>query len=127
MEGDPGMIYIGDHLAFWLFASIEIGFLAIAIVVARLIGAKRPNKIKKTIYECGQEPFGNARDFRILGITRYFGYAVIFFALDAFAWVILTAAISINFALETVTIVSVYILIVLVGIGYFLAELKKLV
>ena len=121
------MIYIGDHLAFWLFASVEVGFLAVAIVIARLISAKRPNKTKETIYECGQDPFGNARDFRILGITRYFGYAVIFFALDAFAWIILTAAMSINFNFQVVAIVSVYILIVLVGIGYFLAELKKLV
>jgi NADH:ubiquinone oxidoreductase subunit 3 (subunit A) len=121
------MIYLGDHLAFWLFASIEIGFLAFAIIVARLIGAKKPNKIKETIYECGQDPFGSASDFRILGITRYFGYAVVFFALDAFAWILLTAAMSINFALETIAIVSVYIIIVVIGLGYFLAELKKLV
>ena len=46
------MIYIGDHLAFWTFASIEIGFLTFAIIVARLISAKKPNKIKTTIYEC---------------------------------------------------------------------------
>jgi len=51
----------------------------------------------------------------------------VFFALDAFAWVVLTATMSINFSLQTVSIVSVYILIVLIGIGYFLAELKKLV
>ncbi len=121
------MIYIGDHLAFWIFTTTEIGFLALMIVVARLIGHKKPNEIKATIYECGQEPFGAAKDYKILGITRYFGYAVVFFALDAFAWVILTAAISINFNLETVSIVSVYVAVVLVGIGYFLAELKKLV
>ncbi len=121
------MIYIGDHLAFWAFASIEVGFLAIAIVIARLISPKKPNQTKRNIYECGQQPFGNARDFRILGITRYFGYAVVFFALDAFAWVVLTAAMSINFTFEAVAIVSVYILVVLVGIGYFLAELNKLV
>jgi NADH:ubiquinone oxidoreductase subunit 3 (subunit A) len=121
------MIYLGDHLAFWLFASIEVGFFAVAIIVARLIGAKKPNKIKETIYECGQDPVGSARDFRILGITRYFGYAVVFFALDAFAWIILTAAMSINFAFETISIVSVYIIIVVIGLGYFLAELKKLV
>jgi len=121
------MIYIGDHLAFWTFASIEIGFLVFAIIVARLIGAKKPNKIKTTIYECGQAPFGEARDYRMLGITRYFGYAVVFFALDAFAWVILTAAMSINFTIETIAIVSVYVLVILVGVGYFLAELNKLV
>ena len=121
------MIYIGDHLAFWTFASVEVSFLAIAIIVARLIGAKKPNKIKTTIYECGQDPYGAAKDFRMLGILRYFGYAVVFFALDAFAWVVLTAAMSINFTFNTIAVVSVYVLVVLVGIGYFLAELKKLV
>jgi NADH:ubiquinone oxidoreductase subunit 3 (subunit A) len=121
------MIYISDYLAFWIFTAVEIVFLSIAILVSRLIGSKKPNKTKTTIYECGQKPFGNAKDFKILGITRYFGYAVVFFALDAFAWVVLTAAMSINFTLETIATVSVYILIVLVGIGYFLAELKKLV
>jgi NADH:ubiquinone oxidoreductase subunit 3 (subunit A) len=121
------MIYIGDHLAFWIFTTTEIGFLAVAIIAARLIGAKKPNKIKATIYECGQDPFGAAKDYKILGITRYFGYAVVFFALDAFAWVILTAAMSINFNLQTISIVSVYVAVVLVGIGYFLSELKTLV
>ena len=121
------MIYIGDHLAFWAFASIEIGFLAFAIIAARLLSAKKPNKIKATIYECGQDPFGEARSYRMLGITRYFGYAVVFFALDAFAWVVLTAAMSISFTIQTIAAVSVYILVVLVGIGYFLAELGKLV
>jgi NADH:ubiquinone oxidoreductase subunit 3 (subunit A) len=121
------MIYLGDHLAFWIFAITEVGFLALIIIIARLIGAKKPNKIKTTIYECGQEPFGAAKDYKILGITRYFGYAVVFFALDAFAWVILTAAISINFSFETISIVSIYVAVVLVGIGYFLNELKKLV
>ena len=121
------MPYIGDYLAFWIFAFIMVGFLSVAILVSRLIGAVKPNKTKLTIYECGQEPFGEARDFRILGITRYFGFAVVFFALDAFAWVVLTATMSINFSLQTISIVSVYILVVLIGIGYFLAELKKLV
>jgi len=121
------MIYIGDHLAFWTFASVEVSFLVFAIIVARLIGAKKPNKIKTTIYECGQDPYGAAKDFRMLGILRYFGYAVVFFALDAFAWVVLTAAMSINFTFNTIAVVSVYVLVVLVGIGYFLAELKKLV
>ena len=121
------MIYIGDHLAFWIFTTTEIGFLAVAIIIARLIGPKKPNEIKATIYECGQEPFGAAKDYKILGITRYFGYAVVFFALDAFAWVILTAAMSINFNLETISVVTIYVAVVLVGIGYFLTELKKLV
>ncbi|MFH0849486.1 MAG: NADH-quinone oxidoreductase subunit A [Candidatus Bathyarchaeota archaeon] len=121
------MIYIGDHLAFWTFAAIEIGFLSFAIVAARLISAKKPNKIKETIYECGQDPIGAAKDYRLLGIVRYFGYAVVFFALDAFAWVVLMAAMSIDLSLQFVSIVSAYILVILIGVGYFVSELHKLV
>lgn len=121
------MIYIGDYLAFWIFTAIFIVFLGSTILIARLIGPVKPNPVKQNIYECGQAPFGKASGFRITGITRYFGYAVVFFALDAFSWVVLTAAMSIAFSPETIIIVSIYTLIVLVGIGYFLAELSKMV
>lgn len=121
------MLYIGDYLAFWVFTAIFIVFLTLAIFIARIIGPIKRNPIKGTIYECGQRPFGRAMDFKITGITRYFGYAVVFFALDAFSWVVLTAAMSLTFSIEMVTIVSVYTFIVLVGIGYFLSELGKMV
>src|SRR3989337_642676 len=123
--GRIGMIYISEYQAFWIFATIFVAFLSIAILIARLIGPIKPNEIKRTIYECGQRPFGSAKGFRITGVTRYFGYAVGFFALDAFAWGVLTAAMSISFNSISIAIVSVYTLIVLVGIGYFIAELKK--
>jgi hypothetical protein len=47
--------------------------------------------------------------------------------LDAFAWVILSAAISINLNLVSIVTVSVYLLIVLTGVAYFIVELKKMV
>jgi NADH:ubiquinone oxidoreductase subunit 3 (subunit A) len=121
------MLYIGDHLAFWIFAVLMPGLLALLIVISRIFGAVKPNEKKITTYECGQEPFGNASDYRLLGIARYFGYAVVFFALDAFGWVVLTAAISIDFSLGTISIVSVYILVVLAGVAYFLSELHNVV
>jgi len=113
--------------AFWIFTGIELGFLSVAILAARLISAKNPNKTKTTIYECGQEPFGEARSFRLLGITRYFGYAVAFFALDAFAWMIITSAISVSYTLETVSILVTYSFIVALVLAYFLVERKNLV
>jgi NADH:ubiquinone oxidoreductase subunit 3 (subunit A) len=121
------MLYIGDHLAFWIFAVLMPGLLALLIVISRIFGAVKPNEKKITTYECGQEPFGNASDYRLLGIARYFGYAVVFFALDAFGWVVLTAAISIDFSLGTISIVSVYILVVLTGVAYFISELHNVV
>ena len=128
MGSDPGlMIYLEGYHAFWIFTFLFVAFLSVAILFAWLFGPFKPNPIKQNIYECGQAPFGEARSFRITGIVRYFGYAVVFFALDAFSWVVLTAALSVTFSLETVALVSVYTLIVLIGIGYFLSELRKLV
>ncbi|MGQ9679201.1 MAG: NADH-quinone oxidoreductase subunit A [Candidatus Bathyarchaeia archaeon] len=121
------MIYIDEHMAFWIFTGIFIGFLGVAILIARLIGPIKPNKIKETTYECGQKPFGSARSFRITGITKYFGYAVVFFALDAFSWIILTAAISLSVNPSMIISVTIYTIIVLVGIWYFLTEVKRLV
>ncbi len=110
-----------------MFVALETGFLSVAILAARLISPKRPNPRKTTIYECGQEPFGEARSFRVLGITRYFGYAVAFFALDAFAWVVITSAISVNFTFETLSILVTYSLVIALGIAYFLVEKNNLV
>jgi len=121
------MIYIGDHLAFWIFAVVMPGLLALLVVISRIFGAVKPNETKTTTYECGQDPFGDASEWRLLGIARYFGYAVVFFALDAFGWVVLTAAMSINFSRGMISIVSIYILIVLTGVAYFLSELHKVV
>ncbi|MBS7619092.1 NADH-quinone oxidoreductase subunit A [Candidatus Bathyarchaeota archaeon] len=124
---DIKMIYFDEHMAFWVFSGVFIGFLGVAILIARLIGPIKPNKIKETTYECGQKPFGSARNFRITGITKYFGYAVIFFALDAFTWIILTAAISLSFNPSMVMAVTIYTIIVLVSVCYFLMEVKRLV
>ncbi len=121
------MIYIGDQFAFWIFALVMVGFLTFAILAARTFSARKPNKIKLTTYECGQDPINEARDYRILGITRYFGYATLFFAIDAFGWVVLTAAFSVSFSTEIVATVSLYVLVVVVGVFYFLSELRKLV
>jgi NADH-quinone oxidoreductase subunit A len=121
------MLYIGDHLAFWIFAIVMPGLLGVLIIISRILGAVKPNETKTTTYECGQDPFGEANDYRLLGIARYFGYAVVFFALDAFGWVVLTAAMSINLTLGTISIVSIYILVVLIGVAYFLSELHKMV
>ena len=116
----------GSH-AFWAFAIIDFAFLALAVMSARLVSPKKPNKIKTTTYECGQDPYGEARSFRITGILPYFGYAVAFFALDAFAWILLTSAISLQISSELIAKIAIYSFIIFAGIAYFLVEKDKLV
>ena len=121
------MYQIYGYQAFWAFALIDFGFLSIAVIASRLVSPKKPNKIKNTTYECGQEPFGEARSFRLTGISRYFGYAVAFFALDAFGWIILSSALSMQQVNETITIIAIYTFVIFSGIAYFLMEKDKLV
>lgn len=121
------MFQISGSQAFWAFALIDFGFLAIAVIAARLVSPKKPNKIKNTTYECGNEPYGEARSFRLSGISRYFGYAVAFFALDAFGWMILTSAMSVKITTELVMIIVIYTFVIFTGISYFLIEKNKLV
>lgn len=121
------MYQIQGYQAFWAFALIDFGFLSIAVIAARLVSPKLPNKIKNTTFECGQAPFGEARSFRLTGISRYFGYAVAFFALDAFGWIILSSALAMQQTLEQVSIIAIYTFIIFSGIAYFLMEKNKLV
>ena len=121
------MFQISGSQAFWIFAVIDFAFLALAVISARLISPKKPNPIKNTTYECGQDPYGEAKSFRLLGISRYFGYAVAFFALDAFAWVLLTSAVSFQMTSELISIIAIYAFVIFTGIAYFLVEKNKLV
>jgi NADH:ubiquinone oxidoreductase subunit 3 (subunit A) len=121
------MYQIYGYQAFWAFALIDFGFLAVAVVASRLVSPKKPNKIKNTTYECGQDPFGEARSFRLTGISRYFGYAVAFFALDAFGWIILSSALAMQQTIQQVSIIAIYTFIIFSGIAYFLVEKDKLV
>jgi len=121
------LIQISGSQAFWAFALIDFGFLSVAIIASRLVSPKKPNKIKNATYECGNEIFGEARTFRLTGISRYFGYAVAFFALDAFGWMILTSALALQMTAELVSIIAIYTFIIFAGIAYFLVEKDKLV
>ena len=121
------MYKISGSDAFWAFSVIDFGFLALAVIASRLVSPKKPNKIKNTTYESGNDPFGEARSFRLSGISRYFGYAVAFFALDAFAWMILTSALSFQMSTGLVSMIAIYTFIIFTGIAYFLVEKDKLV
>ena len=121
------MYQVSGFQSFWAFAIIDFAFLALAIVAARLVSPKKPNEKKVTTYECGQDPFGEARGFRITGISRYFGYAVAFFALDAFGWMVLTSALSVEVSVGLIKIIAIYSLVVFSGIAYFLHEKGNLV
>lgn len=121
------MYQVSGFQSFWAFAIIDFAFLALAVLSARLVSPKKPNEKKVMTYECGQDPFGEARTFRITGISRYFGYAVAFFALDAFGWIVFASALSVNISVGLIEIIAIYSFVIFSGIAYFLHEKDNLV
>ncbi len=67
----------------WLFigilAIVAIGFPAAPIIIARIIGPRKPNKIKQDTYECGIETVG---DTWVQFKVQYYIFALVFLIFD---------------------------------------------
>jgi len=119
------MVIISESMAFWLFALLLAVLMVFLVILGKILSPSRPNPVKTTTYECGQAPMGEAHSFMISGSFRYFAYAVVFFALDAFSWILMACSMAIT--LVNFTLVVIYTLIITVGILYFLKSLRRLV
>ena len=119
------MFTLNENLAFWLFALLFLVFMVSTVIAAKLLTTSKPTPIKTTTYECGQEPMGEAHSFMIAGSLRYFIYAVAFFVLDAFSWILLASAKTLS--MINIMLVSIYTVIITIGIIYLLTSLGRLV
>ncbi len=115
-----------DFLVFWIFAAIFTLSLASIIVLGKLLGISKPTPNKLTVFECGQKPMGRARDFKITGALRYFVYAVAFFALDAFTWIVLASSTTIAITPVTLLVLTLYVAIIFLGIIFLLTYLPRI-
>jgi NADH-quinone oxidoreductase subunit A len=99
-----------------LFIIIAILIPAIAVYIPRFIAPNKPNKIKKEIYECGMETFG---DTWVQFKVQYYIYALVFLVFDIetvflFPWAVAFDRLELFMVLEGV----LFILILLAGLIY---------
>lgn len=108
MQND--LLYIG------IFMLIALFIPGIAIVIAGVLGPKRPAPIKNAAYECGIETVGETWvQFK----AQYYVYALIFLVFDVetiflYPWALAYNAVGIWAVLEAV----LFILILAGGLGY---------
>ncbi len=108
MQND--LLYIG------IFMLIALFIPGIAIVIAGVLGPKRPAPIKNAAYECGIETVGETWvQFK----AQYYVYALIFLVFDVetiflYPWAMAYNAVGIWAVLEAV----LFILILAGGLGY---------
>ena len=105
-----------DWLYIAIFIFFSLFFPAAAITLAGIIGPKKPNALKQTIYECGTQPVGEAWiQFKV----QYYIYALAFLLFDVeviflFPWAVAYNQLSLFAVLEGV----LFILILLFGLVY---------
>lgn len=103
-------LYIG------LFFIVGLIIPAGAIVVAWILGPKKPNPIKQSIYECGIEPVGEGWvQFK----AQYYIFALVFLVFDVetvflFPWAVKLGQLGLFAVIEGI----IFIMILIVGLVY---------
>ena len=87
----PSASFLTSHSAILVFLVMGIGFLAVNLVVWRIIRPSRFSEEKLTTYECGENPTGSAWiQFNI----RFYVFALVFVVFDIEAVFILPWAVK---------------------------------
>ncbi|MGD8555509.1 MAG: NADH-quinone oxidoreductase subunit A [Anaerolineales bacterium] len=104
----------------WIFVAlllpIALALPAVPILIARLLGPKKPNPIKQSTYECGIETVGETWvQFKV----QYYIFALVFLVFDVetvflFPWAVAYNKLQLYMVLEGI----LFILILAAGLIY---------
>jgi NADH:ubiquinone oxidoreductase subunit 3 (subunit A) len=102
------------YILLFMIVAVVIPFAA--ILIARILGPRKPNPIKQSTYECGMETVG---DSWVQFKAQYYVFALIFLVFDVETVFLFPWAISIN-ALPMFAVVEgvVFILILVAGLVF---------
>ena len=71
--------YFEDYITVAAFAGLGIVLVAVSLGISSLIRPNKPNKGKRTIYECGMDPVGGGWSQTHI---RYYIFALLFLIFD---------------------------------------------
>ena len=116
----PSASFLTSHSAILVFLVMGIGFLAMNLVIWRIIRPSRFSEEKLTTYECGENPTGSAWiQFNI----RFYVFALIFIIFDVEAvfllpWAVVFRKLSQEQGLLPYVEGLVFIAILVVALAY---------
>jgi len=105
-----------EYVFVLLFAAVAGFFVVGGLLFSRLIAPHRPNRIKNTPYECGEQPVGQAWVQFNVG---YYLFALLFLIFDVeaaflYPWAVVLRVVGIRGLIE----VGIFLLVLLVGLAY---------
>src|SRR5205085_6359807 len=116
MTTPPTASFLTAHAGILVFMVMAIGFLAVNLIVWRIIRPSRYSEEKLTTYECGENPTGSAWiQFNI----RFYVFALIFIVFDVESIFLLPWAVTFKkIGLLAYVEGLVFIAILLVALAY---------
>lgn len=103
--------------------TVLAAFLAIAMIIAGfLCQYRKKSSVKESTYECGLNPFGDAR---VKFDIRYFNYAILFLIFDIETVFLYPFAVSVN-ALGILAAIEAFIFVFILLLGLYYAINKKM-
>lgn len=109
-----------NYLPVFIFMIIGVGVGIVAPILGYLLGPRRPNPEKLSAYECGFEPFGDARaPFDV----RYYLVALLFILFDLeTAFLVPWAVVFRSLGWQGMTVMGIFLGLLTIG---FIYEWKK--
>lgn len=105
-----------DYIVVGIMFFIALGFVGVALFVAKLVRPRRPTNVKLTTYECGEKPWGGAW---VQYNVRFYLVALAFVVFDVeaaflFPWAVVFKKLGLFGFIE----MAVFIFIILFGLVY---------
>ncbi len=111
----------GEFIALLLMIGLAVGLALTLLLAQRLLGPRRPNRIKESAYESGMDPMGTARQrFSV----KFYLVAMIFIIFDVevvflYPWAVtFQEFLASGVGLGVLAVVTIFIVVLAVGLLY---------
>ena len=111
--------------AFWAYVIIFFISMALTVILGYLLANRAPSPTKKTTFECGQKEDIHPHEIFIKGADRYFAYAMAFFILDAFSWIIVAGVKALDVFIASGLFIITYLIAIMIALGYYVIKVRE--
>lgn len=111
---------------FWIYITIFAISTSLTVILGYILANRAPNPIKKSTFECGQKEDVHPHEIFIRGADRYFAYAVAFFILDSFTWIIIAGVKALDVFLASGLFIATYLIAIMIVLAYYVLKIREM-
>jgi len=113
------------HEAFWIYVGLFLIVTDVTIMIGYILARKLPSVVKEATFECGQPEDIHPHETYIRGADRYFAYAVAFFILDAFTWILIAAVKALDIFIFSFLLLALFLGGITTALYYYITRVRE--